>query len=120
MFGVGVLLQVLAKQLDLLLNFRTCRVVARRCSYCYRGEGRAEISRCIRFPRLVMKVQPCPRAFQLACFELESPHVAEGLSRIIGKNACRSVPRCENHSVQKGFGAARLAALRPTMRLIVN
>ena len=104
--------QVVAQRLHPILNIRARGVVARCCADRDRRERGAEVRRPVRFPRLVVEIQPGPRALHLAGRELKRPEIAERLQRVVAECGIPRIMSSENQRVHHCFGAARLAGFR--------
>src|SRR6185503_15591083 len=79
---VGTALEIRAQEREAILYLGADRVIAgcRADGDC--RQSRSEVWRSVSLPRLVVKVEPRPRTFQLAVAKLERPKIVERLSRI--------------------------------------
>src|SRR6185295_8998030 len=101
--------EVIAQQLQVVLDLRLRGVAGWRRADGDGGERGAEVRSVVRLPRLVMKVEPRPGPRQITGPHLKRPHVAEPGARVVAETAAFAVARRQDQRVEDRFGASRLA-----------
>ena len=67
---------------------------------------RVEVRGTLRFPRLVVEVQPRPRAGEIARLHLQRPHVVECAPAVVAERTGRRIAARERQRVEDRLGAA--------------
>ena len=104
----GFAVQVFAQQLEAVLDFGSRVIIAGGSAHGDRRQSGSIKVRIVRFPRLVSKPQPRPRALFISGGLLLCPHVIQRGARVAAELAALRVIAGEDQGVENGFGTARL------------